>query len=121
MDIRRAGDFSIVDLPGGKPGKHDGYADVEVFLPGGQDEQVQVRLAVAMGWPLELDGSVITSAAGISRCKTGFPVDLPGEDQQMTLVISLPLLARWSGARRRAVIGEVLDRLAGAGIQYKII
>jgi hypothetical protein len=39
----------------------------------------------------------------------------------MTLVVSLPLLARWNGAYRQAVIGEVLDRLAKAGIQHKIV
>ena len=113
--------FGIVDLPGGKPGKHGDYAEIEVLLPGGQDNRVQVRLAVAMGWPLDYDGAVIPPAEGISRCSAGFPVDLPGGDQQMTLVVSLPLLARWNGACRQAVIGEVLDRLAVAGIQHKIV
>ncbi|HEY2261230.1 MAG TPA: hypothetical protein VGI96_01245 [Streptosporangiaceae bacterium] len=110
-----------MDSPAAGPGKHADYAQVAVFLPGGQDERVQVRLAVAMGWPLERDGSVVSSAAGMSRCRAGFPAGLPGGDQQMTLVISLPLFARWNQPRRHAVIGEVLQRLSGAGIEYKII
>jgi len=39
----------------------------------------------------------------------------------MTLVVSLPLLARWNETRRRAVIGEILQRLATNGIRHKII
>lgn len=109
--------FDIVDLPGGKPGKHDDYAEIKVLFPGGQDDRVRVRLAVTMGWPLEYNGAMITSAQGISRCKAGFPVDIPAGDQQMTLMVSLPLLARWNGAYRREVIGEILERLARSGIQ----
>lgn len=118
MDMRRVYDFEVLNLPDTKPGKHDDYADIDVLLPGGQDEEVQLRLALAMGWPLECDGYVIE---GNSRCTAGFPVDLPGGDQQMTLVVSLPLFARWNQACRRAVIGEILGRLDKAGIQYKII
>jgi hypothetical protein len=125
VDMAWAEDFDIVDLPSGKPGRHDDHAEVEVFLPGGQDEQVQVRLALAMGWPLECDQSVLatvlSSAQGGSRSRAGFPVDLPDGDQQMTLLVSLPLFARWNEACRRAVIGEVLHRLAKSGIQHKII
>ena len=39
----------------------------------------------------------------------------------MTLVVSLPLFGRWNEVRRRAVIGETLERLDRAGIQYKTI
>jgi hypothetical protein len=39
----------------------------------------------------------------------------------MTLVVSLPLLARWSEPRRRAVISEILGRLDRAAIPYKLI
>jgi hypothetical protein len=41
--------FGIGDLPGGKPGKHDDYAEIEALLPGGQDNRVQLRLAAAKG------------------------------------------------------------------------
>jgi hypothetical protein len=50
-----------------------------------------------------------------------FPAGLPGEDQQMTLAVELPLLARWSSTRRRAVIGEVPGQLDEAGIRYMLI
>jgi hypothetical protein len=113
--------FDVAADPAGRPGRRGGYADVEVLLPGGQDNRVQVRLAAAMGWPLERKGTVVPSARGVSRCRAGFPVDVPGGDQQMTLVVSLPLLARWNGARRRAVTGEFFGRLAAAGIEYKVI
>jgi hypothetical protein len=121
MDASWTEGFAVVDLPGGNPGKHGDYAEIEVLLPGGQDNRVQLRLAAAMDWPLDYDGAVIPSAEGVSRCRAGFPVDLPGGDQQMTLVVSLPLLARWNGTCRRAVIGEVLDRLAKAEIQHKVV
>jgi hypothetical protein len=118
MDASWTEGFGIVDLPGGRPGQHGNYAEVEVFLPSGQDNRVQLRLAAAMGWPLDYDGAMIPSAEGVLRCSAGFPVDLPGGDQQMTLVVSLPLLARWNGTYRQAVIGEVLGRLAKADIPH---
>jgi hypothetical protein len=39
----------------------------------------------------------------------------------MTLAVELPLLARWSSTRRRAVIGEVPGQLDEAGIRYMLI
>lgn len=88
MDASWAAGFGIADLPGGRPAKHADHAYIEVLLPGGQDSRVQVWLGVAMDWPLaDHDGAMIVSARGMSRCTAGFPLDLPGGDQQMTLVV----------------------------------
>lgn len=93
--------------------KYRDTAYIEILVPGGQDGQAEARMAAAFGW--------LAPGPRQSRCVAAFPVDLPGADQQMTLSVELPLLARWSSTRLQAVIGEVLGQLSEAGITYTLI
>jgi hypothetical protein len=93
--------------------KHRDTAYIEILIPGGQDGQAEARMAAAFGW--------LPPGPRRSRCVAAFPADLPGGDQQMTLAVELPLLARWSSTRRQAVIGAVLGQLDETGIGYALI
>ena len=93
--------------------KYRDTAYIEILIPGGQDGQAEAWMADAFGW--------VSPRSRRSRCVAAFPVDLPGGDQQMTLAVELPLLARWSSTRLQAVIGEVLGQLDEAAITYTLI
>lgn len=93
--------------------KHRDTAYIEIRIPGGQDGQAEARMASVFGW--------LSPGPRRSRCVAAFPADLPGGDQQMTLAVELPLLARWSSTRRQAAIGEVLGQFDAAGIGYALI
>ena len=93
--------------------KYRDTAYIEILIPGGQEGQAEARMADAFGW--------VSPRSRRSRCVAAFPADLPGGDQQMTLAVKLPLLARWNSTRLHAVIGEVLGQLDEAGIGYRLI
>lgn len=88
-------------------------AYIEIRIPGGQESQAEAQMASAFGW--------LSPEPRRSRCVAAFPADLPGGDQQMTLAVELPLLARWNSTLRHAVIGEILAQLDEAGITYTLI
>jgi hypothetical protein len=93
--------------------KHRDTAYIEILIPGGHEGQAEARMAAAFGW--------LVPGRRRSRCVAAFPAGLPGGDQQMTLAVELPLLARRSSARLQAVISEVLGQLDEAGITYTLI
>lgn len=93
--------------------KYGDTAYIEILVPGGQDGQAEARMTAAFGW--------LSPGPRRSRCVAAFPADLPGGDQQMTLAVQLPLLARFSRNRRMAAVSEVLSQLGNAGIAYDLV
>jgi hypothetical protein len=106
--IFRTEKFDVVDVfSAGLSGKNYRLASVDVRISGTHED----LLFAALGRPSWRNVSLIWS-----------PNEGSQADQQVTLQVRMPTLARWSTARRLAAINRrVLSKLDQAGIAYTIV